>query len=96
MEMLLTGEPCQAPRLHELGLVNRVVAPGAALHEAMTMANSVAALPTAALQFTKQLVTESRDWPGAEMFAHQEPRVAEFLAGPVGPAATLSAPPAAE
>lgn len=41
-EMLLTGAPLSARRAAELGLVNRVVAPGAALDEALALAAEIA------------------------------------------------------
>jgi enoyl-CoA hydratase len=41
MEAILTGEPLSAPRAHELGLVNRLVEPGQAEHEACTLAAKI-------------------------------------------------------
>ena len=40
-EMLLVGEPMTAARMYELGVVNRVVAPGAVLEEALALATSL-------------------------------------------------------
>jgi len=42
MEMLLTGEPVSAARAREIGLVNRVVPPGAERAAALTLAETVA------------------------------------------------------
>jgi enoyl-CoA hydratase/carnithine racemase len=42
MEMLLTGEPIGAVRAHEIGLVNRVVAPGRERDEALALARTIA------------------------------------------------------
>jgi enoyl-CoA hydratase/carnithine racemase len=42
MEMLLTGEPVQAARAHEIGLINRVVAPGTERDAAIALAQQVA------------------------------------------------------
>jgi enoyl-CoA hydratase/carnithine racemase len=42
MEMLLTGEPISAPRAHEIGLVNRVVAAGTERDAAIALAQKVA------------------------------------------------------
>lgn len=79
MEILLTGRPCPAPRLHDLGLVNRLSAPGESLGSALALAEEVAAMDPAAVVLTKQIAVDSRDWPESEMFARQEPRLAAFL-----------------
>ena len=42
MEMLVTGEPIGALRAREIGLVNRVVAPGSELDEALALAQTIA------------------------------------------------------
>jgi enoyl-CoA hydratase/carnithine racemase len=42
MEMLLTGEQISAARAQEIGLVNRVVAPGREREEALALAKKVA------------------------------------------------------
>src|SRR3954454_8116356 len=42
MELALTGEAQPAERFHELGLVNRLAAPGAAVEEALALAGSLA------------------------------------------------------
>lgn len=80
MEMLLTGRALPASRLHELGLINRVVEPREALAGALVVAKEIADLPTAAVEFTKELVTISRDWSESDMFARQEPKLSKFLA----------------
>jgi enoyl-CoA hydratase len=41
MEMILTGEPLPAARAYELGLVNRLVEPGRAVDEAISLAGSI-------------------------------------------------------
>jgi len=41
MEVILTGEPLPASRAYELGLVNRVVEPGAAVDSAITLAEKI-------------------------------------------------------
>src|SRR5216110_4010326 len=43
MEMLLTGEPVSAARAREIGLVNRVVAPGTEREEALALGRKIAA-----------------------------------------------------
>ncbi len=79
MEMLLTGRPCAAARLHELGLVSRLAAPGEALDMAVALASEVAAMDVDAVVLTKEIALESREWPESEMFAWQEPRLSAFL-----------------
>jgi len=41
MELILTGEPLPAGRAYELGLVSRLVEPGTAFDEAMTLAGKI-------------------------------------------------------
>jgi enoyl-CoA hydratase/carnithine racemase len=55
-ELLLLGEPVNAARAVELGLVNRVVAPGAALGEARAVAGRLRHKPAQALRATKTLM----------------------------------------
>ena len=47
MEMALTGDPIDAERAHELGLVNRLAEPGEALEAALELAAAIAAERTA-------------------------------------------------
>lgn len=89
MEVLLTGRPVGAQRLHQLGLVNRLAGPGTALEVAVSLAAEVAECPADAVQFTKELVGLSRDWKESEAFARQETLIAAFLGsrhGQPGPA----------
>lgn len=79
LEMLLTGRPVGAERLHQLGLVNRIAEPGAALAAALELATEIAQNPPDAVGFTRELVLASRDWPEDEAFARQEPLVEAFL-----------------
>jgi enoyl-CoA hydratase len=72
MEIALTGEHFAATRLYELGLVNRVTEPGGALAGALELARRIAANAPLAVAATKRVITESADWPLAEMFARQE------------------------
>jgi enoyl-CoA hydratase/carnithine racemase len=53
MEMLLLGEMVPAADAHRMGLVNRVVPRGEALHEALVLAGRVAARSAVALRFGK-------------------------------------------
>lgn len=73
MELALTGQFISAQRAYELGLVNRVVAKGAALDAALALAKTIAANGPLAVQTSKRLMLEAQDWPASEMFARQEP-----------------------
>ena len=66
LEMLLTGEPIDAARAAEVGLVNRVVAEGNALDTAVELAMGIAANGPLALTATKEIATHGGDWAGAE------------------------------
>lgn len=59
-EILIEGKPVLAPRLHELGLVNRVVADGAALDTALAWADELAALSPNAVERIKSLTHEAQ------------------------------------
>ncbi|AQZ66980.1 Enoyl-CoA hydratase [[Actinomadura] parvosata subsp. kistnae] len=71
MEMALTGDHYDAARLYELGLVNRITEPGAALEGALELAKKIAANAPLALAATKKVVIESQDWSLEEMFEKQ-------------------------
>jgi enoyl-CoA hydratase len=71
MELALTGEPIDAERGHDLGLVNRLSEPGDALATALALAETIAANGPLALAATKRVMVESADWSDAEFFARQ-------------------------
>jgi enoyl-CoA hydratase/carnithine racemase len=56
LEMTLTGDSIGAERAHDLGLVNSVVAPGAVLATAVTIAERIAANGPLAVAAVKELV----------------------------------------
>lgn len=58
-ELLLGGERISAARLHELGLVNRVAAKGAALDEALALAEKLNARAPNVLSSIKELINEA-------------------------------------
>ncbi|AEV86625.1 enoyl-CoA hydratase [Actinoplanes sp. SE50] len=58
LELALTGEPMPARRLHDLGLVNRITAPGKAYGQAIDLAVSIAAHPAAAVLLSQRAVAE--------------------------------------
>jgi enoyl-CoA hydratase len=59
MEMILTGEPIDAGRAADLGLVNRVVEPGRALDEAFGLASVIARNAPLSVQASRRLVIEA-------------------------------------
>ncbi len=71
MELVLTGEPMPVEVLAGFGLVNRVVEPGTALREAMSLARSIAANAPMAVRVSKEVMSRSPDWPSADMFRLQ-------------------------
>jgi len=58
-ELLMGGERVTAQRLHELGVVNRVTADGAALDEALALAQRLNAKAPNALASIKELMNEA-------------------------------------
>ena len=66
IELLLTGDPVDAARALELGLVSRVVEPEALLTTAREVAGRYAAQAPLALAATKRAVAEGLDRPLAE------------------------------
>ena len=80
MEMLLTGDPIDARRAAEVGLVNRVTPEGTALDGALALAATVAANGPLALAATKAVVRGSADWTAAEGWARQAELVAPVFA----------------
>ena len=71
MELALTGDPIEAERAHELGLVNRLADAGEALASALQLAETIASNGPLALAATKRVLLESADWPDGEFFARQ-------------------------
>jgi enoyl-CoA hydratase len=79
MELALTGDPITAERGYELGLVNRLAAPGKALETALALAATVAANGPLALAASKRVLTESPDWPDSEFFERQGEIIAPVM-----------------
>jgi enoyl-CoA hydratase len=79
MELALTGEPIDAERAHELGLVNRLAEPGQAINVALALAETIAANGPLALAATKRVMTEALDWPESQFFARQGDIVAPVM-----------------
>jgi enoyl-CoA hydratase/carnithine racemase len=56
MDAILTGEPIDARRAHELGLVSRLVEPGAALDEARRVAEQIVSAAPLAVRGSRRVV----------------------------------------
>jgi enoyl-CoA hydratase len=56
MDAILTGEPIDAQRAFDLGLVSRLVEPGAALDEARRVANQIVAAAPLAVRASRRVV----------------------------------------
>lgn len=59
-EILIEGKPVLAPRLHELGIVNKVVPDGTALDAALAWADELAQQSPNAVERIKSLVREAK------------------------------------
>jgi enoyl-CoA hydratase len=71
MELALTGDNLPAMRAHQLGLVNALAEPGAALDAALALADRITANGPLAVAATKRIITESRGWQPDTMFGEQ-------------------------
>jgi len=60
-EVVLLGQPLTARRLYELGGLNRIVAKGKAVEEALALARAIAALPPQSVAGMKQMLGEAED-----------------------------------
>jgi enoyl-CoA hydratase len=78
MELALTGDSISAERGYELGLVNRLAEPGAALEQALELADAIAANGPLALAATKRILTEGPSWSEADFW-----RLQGEITGPV-------------
>lgn len=71
MELVLTGDPIDAERAYELGLVTALAEPGAALDRALELAARIAPNAPLSLAASKRVLLESPDWPAAERWRRQ-------------------------
>ena len=83
-EIALAGERITARRLHELGIVNRVVTPGTALSEALTLADRLNARAPNALASIKELLNEASGRTLAEHLGAEREHLIRNLAHPNG------------
>lgn len=70
-ELALTGESIGADRALELGLINRVVEPGATRAAALELAGRIAANAPLALVASKKVLNGTLDWTSDEAWARQ-------------------------
>jgi len=78
MELALTGDPIDAERGYELGIVNRLAEPGHAVDAALELAGEIARNGPLALRASKRIVQSSSDWTDSEAWEKQGE-----IAGPV-------------
>jgi enoyl-CoA hydratase len=80
MELALTGELYPAARFAELGLISRIVPPGAALAAALELAERIAANAPLALVATQQILVQQADWREEDAWTSQRALAREALA----------------
>lgn len=61
LEMALTGEKLPVQRLHEIGLVNRVVPTGSAVDEAIALAEQICENAPLAVRASREIIVGGRD-----------------------------------
>jgi len=71
MELALTGEPIDAERAAQLGLVNRIVEPGQAVDAALAFAAELVQNAPLALTVSKRILVEQAGWSPDEMWERQ-------------------------
>jgi enoyl-CoA hydratase/carnithine racemase len=71
MELALTGDPIDAERGYELGLVNRLAEPGGAVDSAIELAAAIARNGPLALEATKATLQQQFDWTESEFWQRQ-------------------------
>ncbi len=71
MELALTGDPIDAERAQELGVVNRLAEPGAAVEAALELAASIARNGPLAVAATKQVLEGQLSWSEEEFWTKQ-------------------------
>lgn len=75
-ECLIEGKPILATRLHDLGVINRIVADGTVLESALTWADDLAALSPNAMERIKSLTNEA---PANTLAQHFESEKRNFV-----------------
>jgi enoyl-CoA hydratase len=80
MELALTGDPISGERGYEIGLVNRVTDPGAAVDAALELAAAIARNGPLALDATKDILYRQEDWSDEEFWREQREIVEPVMA----------------
>lgn len=80
IEILAEGKPLAATRLHQLGIVNRLVADGGALDGALAWSDQLALVPSYAIERIKTLVREAQASTLAQLVEMEEQHAAELAA----------------
>jgi enoyl-CoA hydratase/carnithine racemase len=80
-EILMFGDPIDAQRACDIGLVNRVVEPGALRAETAALAQRIAGGPIAAYAATKLTLTAEQDMDLSTALAHEATSQAKLMAG---------------
>jgi enoyl-CoA hydratase len=78
-ELALTGDFISAGRAYELGLINQIAAPGAALETARQMAIKIAANGPLAVAASKAVVDKAQDWNTDVMYPEQQKYILPVL-----------------
>lgn len=78
-EILLTGQPITAVRLHQLGIVNRLVADGHAQEEALVLADELVRLPANVLASIKLMLQEAHGHLLGQQMRNESHRFIENL-----------------
>jgi enoyl-CoA hydratase len=79
MELALTGEPIGAERAHTFGMVNRLVEPGNALAEALSLAATIAENGPLAVRTSKWIMATAMGWRGDHLWERQQERVTTIM-----------------
>jgi enoyl-CoA hydratase len=66
LELAMTGDPIDAPRALQLGLVNRVVPAGQVIDEAIALAERIGENSPVAVRNSRQLVREAAEMSEAD------------------------------
>jgi enoyl-CoA hydratase/carnithine racemase len=83
-EMVFTGDRIPVERLHALGLVNRLVAPGKALEAALEIAGRLAEGAARALGTAKRLIDRARTASLEDQLEAEAEAIAAAIGGPEG------------
>jgi len=80
LELAMTGDPIDAGRAYQLGLVNRVVAPGSVVDEALGLAARIAENSPIAVRMSRRVVREAVDLDEAQAWQRSNELSVEVFA----------------